>query len=117
LLSKNDDIEIYKNSRMLQDLNPNVHVSSCCMFVAGYFHLLGQRKTRKYIPCSKVGLDLWKWMRLKETSKMQTAFTKNLDLNNLQSNILKPHWPPFCHLLGNISACWSPIYSNKRKLQ
>jgi len=56
-------------------------------------------------------------MRLKETSKMQTAFTKNLDINNLQSNMLKQHWAPFCHLLGNISACWSPIYSKKRKLQ
>jgi len=30
-------------------------------------------------------------MRLKETSKMQTAFTKNLDINNLQSNMLKQH--------------------------
>jgi len=69
--------------------------------------------TRKYVPCSKVGLDLWKWMRLKETSKMQTAFTKNLDINNLQSNMLKQHWAPFCHWLGNISACWLPIYSKK----
>jgi len=30
-------------------------------------------------------------MRLKETSKWQTAFTKNLDINNLQSNMLKQH--------------------------
>jgi len=52
-------------------------------------------------------------MRLKETSKMQTAFTKNLDVNTLQSNMLKQHWAPFCHLLGNISACWPPIYSKK----
>jgi len=52
-------------------------------------------------------------MRLKETSKMQTAFTKNLDINNLQSNMLKQHWAPFCHLLGKISVCWSPIYSKK----
>jgi len=29
------------------------------MFVSGYFHLLGMRKTRQYIPRSKVGLDLW----------------------------------------------------------
>ena len=29
----------------------------------------------------------------------------------------KKHWAPFCHLLGNIPACWSPIYSKKRKLQ
>jgi len=28
--------------------------------------------------------------------------------------MLKQHWAPFCHLLGNISACWSPIYSKKR---
>jgi len=46
------------------------------MFVTGYFHLLGMRKTRKYIPCSEFGLDLWKWMRLEETCKMQTVFTK-----------------------------------------
>ena len=88
---------------MLQDLNPNAYASTCCMFVSGYFHLLGKRKTRKYIPCCKVGLDLWKWMRLQETRKMQTAFTKKLDMNNLQSNMLKQHWVPFCHLLGNIS--------------
>jgi len=31
--------------------------------------------------------------------------------------MLKQHWPPFCHLLGNISACWSSIHSKKRKLQ
>jgi len=59
-LSKNDNIQIYKNATMLQDLNPNVYVSTCCMFVSGYFHLLGMRKTRKHIPCSEVGLDLWK---------------------------------------------------------
>ena len=98
---------------MQQDLNPNVFASTCCMFVPGYFHLLGMRKTRKYTPCSKVGLDLWKWMRLKETSKLQTAFTKYLDIHNLQSVMLKQHWAPFYHLLGNISACWSPIYSKK----
>jgi len=66
---------------MLQDLNPSVYASTCCMFVFGYFHLLGMQRTRKYMPSSKFGLDLWKWMRLKETCKMQTAFTKNLDIN------------------------------------
>ena len=76
---------------MLQDLNPNAYACTCCMFVSGYFHLLCMRKSRKYISCSKVGLDLWKSMRLKETSKMQTAFTKNLDMNNLKSNMLKQH--------------------------
>jgi len=49
---------MYKNARMLQDLNPNVYASTCCMFVSGYFNLLGMRMTRKYIQCSKVGLDL-----------------------------------------------------------
>jgi len=112
-LSKNDNIQIYKNARMLQDLNPNVYASTFCMFVSGYFHLLGMRKTRKFIPCSKVGLDLWKWMRLKETGKMQTALTKNLEINYLQPKMLKQHWAPFFHLLGNISACWSPIYNKK----
>jgi len=84
----------FKSRKMLEcckDLNPNVYASTCCMFVSGYFHLLGMRKTRKYILCSKVGLDLRKQMRLKETSKMQTAFTKNFDINNLQSNMLKQH--------------------------
>jgi len=33
---------------------------------------------------------------------MHTAFSKNLDLNNMQSNMLKQHWAPFCHSLGNI---------------
>jgi len=54
------NVQIYKNSRMLQDLNSKVYASARCMFVFGYFHLLGMRKTRKYMPCSKVGLDLWK---------------------------------------------------------
>ena len=44
---------------MLQDLNPNVYASACCMFVSGYFNLLGMQKTKEYIPCSKVRLDLW----------------------------------------------------------
>jgi len=47
-LSKNDNIQIFKNARMLQDSNPNTYASTCCMFVSGYFHLLGMRKTRKY---------------------------------------------------------------------
>jgi len=41
-------------------------------------------------------------MTLKETNKMQTVFTKKLDINNLQSDMLKQHWAPFCHLLGDI---------------
>jgi len=98
---------------MLQDLNPNAYASTCWMFISGYFHLLGMRKARKYIACSRVGIDLWKRMRLKDTSKMQAVFTKHLDINSLQSNMLKQHRTPFCHLLGNISACWSPIYSKK----
>jgi len=48
-------------------------------------------------------------MRPIDTSKMQMVFTKNMDINSLQSNLLKQHWAPFCHLLSNISACWSPI--------
>jgi len=54
------------------------------MFVSGYFHLLGMRMTRKYVSCSKVGQDLWKPLIAKETSKMETAFIKNLDMNNLE---------------------------------
>ena len=45
---------------MLQDINPNAYASTCCIFVSGYFHLLGMRKAKQCIPCSKVGLDLWK---------------------------------------------------------
>jgi len=63
-----------------------------------------------YIPCSKVGLDLWKWMRLKKTIKCK-LLSQKFGYNNPQSNMLKQHWAPFCHLLGNISARWSPIYS------
>jgi len=33
---------------MLQVSNPNAYASTCCMFVSGYFHLLGMRKTLKY---------------------------------------------------------------------
>jgi len=42
------------------------------------FSFIGHAKDIEvqYIPCSKVGLDLWKWMRLKETSKMQTLSQK-----------------------------------------
>jgi len=34
--------------------------------------------------------------------KMQTAFTKILDKNNVQSNLLKQHWAPFSYLFGAI---------------
>jgi len=40
--------------------------------------------------------------RVRERSKVETAFTKNLDLNNLESNLLKQHWAPFCSSLGTI---------------
>jgi len=41
---------------------------------------------------------------------MEAGFTINLDLNNLESNLLKQHWAPFlarwlpfCSSLGTIS--------------
>ena len=58
--------------------------------------------TRSCKTYSKIELDLLKWLRVKETTKMQTAFTKNLDINNLQSNLLKQHWAPFSNLSGAI---------------
>jgi len=60
------------------------------MFFFG--HVLGMWKIKKCIFCSKFGLDLWKWLRVKERSKMETAFTKNLDLNNLETKLPKQHW-------------------------
>jgi len=87
-----------------------VHVACSSLVIFIYWACESQTK---HIPCSKVGLDLWKWLGLKDTSKMQTAFTIKLDINSLQSNMLKQHWAPFCHLLGNISTCWSPNYSKK----
>jgi len=33
---------------MLQDSSPNAYASTCCMFVSGYFHLLGMQKTEVY---------------------------------------------------------------------
>ena len=80
------------------------------MSLSGYFHLLGMRKTRKYIPCSKAGLDLWKWLRVKETSKMETAFTKNIDITNLQSSLLKQYWPPFFANRANIYSMLGAIW-------
>jgi len=47
----------------------------------------------------------------------ESSYKRISTVNNLQSNMLKQHWAPFCLLLGSISACWSPIYSKKRKLQ
>jgi len=35
------------------------------------------RQPRGWNTCSNVGLDLWKWLRVKETSNMQFAFTKS----------------------------------------
>ena len=43
----------------------------------------------------KIGLDLWKWLRVKERSEMETAFTKNVDLNNLNTKLLEQHRAPF----------------------
>jgi len=34
---------------------------------------------------------------------MQTAFTNNLDMNNLDYNLLRQHWAPFSTLSGAIS--------------
>jgi len=33
---------------------------------------------------------------------METAFTKHLDLNNLELKLLEQHWAPFCSMLGAI---------------
>jgi len=70
------------------------------MFTSGHFG--GMWKTRKYISGSKVELDLWKWLRVKERSKMETVFTKNVDLNTLDSKLVKQHWAPFFNSLGTI---------------
>jgi len=37
---------------------------------------------------------------VKETSKMQTAFSKDLNLNILESNLMKQHWALSCNLSG-----------------
>jgi len=39
---------------------------------------------------------------VKETSEMETAFTRNFDTNNLQSNLVKQHWASFCNFPGGI---------------
>jgi len=52
--------------------------------------------------CSTL-VDLLKLLKVKETSRIQIAFTKNLVINYLQSNLLKRHWAPFSILLSTIS--------------
>jgi len=52
--------------------------------------------------CSKVELDLLIWLRVKETSNMQNAVTKNSDISNLQSNLLKKHWTSFSNLSAEL---------------
>jgi len=32
---------------VVKGLNPNVHASSCCMFVAGYFHFFGPAEDKE----------------------------------------------------------------------
>jgi len=47
------------------------------------------------------------WARLCETTESerdkQNANRENLDINNLQSNLLKQHWAPFYNLSDTIS--------------
>jgi len=74
------------------------HIYGCCPSCTSRSWWIAhstQRQPRDCNTCSKVGLDLLKWLRVKEPSKMQTAFTKTLGINNLQSNLLQQHWAPF----------------------
>jgi len=57
------------------------------------------------------GLDLRKSLIVKERSKMETAFTKNLYLNNLESKLLKQHWAPFAISSGATSQLLGQHYS------
>ena len=87
------------------------------MFVSDHFHLLGIRKTRESISSRKIGLDLWKWPRAKEASKVETAFRKKWDMNNLDSKFLNQYWTSFFSLLGSrhhFIACCAPFRSKKR---
>jgi len=60
-------------------------------------------KTRKYISCCKVELDLCKWLWVKESCKIETAFTKHLDLNNVVRKLLKQYQASFL-------AHWTPLF-------
>ena len=59
-------------------------------------------RTRRFNFFSKVGLDLWKWRRVKERSGIETDFTKNLDQNDLVTKLLKQCCVPYFSLLGAI---------------
>ena len=78
------------------------------MFIFNQF--LDMWKARKYISCSKVGIDLLKLMRVKERSGKSIAFTKNLDLNNLESKLLKQRLGLFFvlapFLVSKKEKCW-----------
>ena len=65
---------------------------------------VGIWKTRGYISCSGFRLDLSKWLRVKAGSKMESSFAKNLCLNDLESNLRKQRWAPFCNPLGTFLA-------------
>ena len=55
------------------------HIYGCCCWRTSCLWWIAhstQRQPRGCKGCSKVGQDLWKWPRVKETSEMQSAFTK-----------------------------------------
>jgi len=77
---------------MRQDLNPN---PSACAFLV----IFGHEKEMAVHFLQQV----WAiFVEVKERSKMETAFTKNLDLKNLVTELLKQHWTPFSSLLRTI---------------
>jgi len=57
--------------------------------VRGESHIQRNANREVETRAAKVWLDLWKWLIVKETRKMQNTFTKDLDINNLQSSLLK----------------------------
>ena len=81
---------------MRQNSIPNP-CSSLVIFV-------GIWKIRGYISCSRFRLDLWKWLRVKARSTVESSFAKNLCLNDLETKLLKQCRAPFCNPLGTFLA-------------
>jgi len=80
-----------------------VHVACSSLVIFIYWACERQRSIYHAVRLGLVCGNEWDWKRQVKCKRLPQ---KKLDINNLQSNMLKQHFAPFCHLLGNISACW-----------
>jgi len=102
-LSKNDNIQIHKNARMLQDLNPNVYASGCLnvrlwLFIGhakdkivytirqGWARLVEKWDWKTQVKCIRLSQKIWIWIICNQTC-----------WNNTEHHFVT-HWATYKHV-------------------